>query len=67
MNLEEAKQGIGKMVMSKDAGNKMIPSVFEAHGPYKLLKVTKSGLAILEGREEHRIPTKLLAFVQEKS
>ena len=60
MNLEQAKQSIGKMVMSTDAGHKLICSVSTPHGPYRLLKVTKGGLAILEGREEHRIPTTLI-------
>ena len=60
MNLEEAKQSIGKMVMSTDAGYKLIRRVSKPHGPYRLLKVTKAGFAILEGHEEHRIPSNLL-------
>lgn len=60
MNTEEAKQHVGKMVMSLDAGDKMIDSVAEPHGPYRLLKITKAGLAILEGREEHRVRSSLL-------
>jgi len=61
MNLDTARKNIGKLVMSKDAGSKMIRSVSKPHGPYKLLKITKSGLAILEGREEFRIPPSLLS------
>jgi hypothetical protein len=59
MNIEEAKESVGKMVMSKDTGHKLIPSGRE-HGPYKLLKVTKAGLVVLEGREEFRVPPSLI-------
>jgi len=55
MNLKEAKTHVGKLVISHDAGCKLIQSVLIPHGPYKLLQVTKGGLAILEGREEFRI------------
>ena len=61
MNIEEAKNNVGRLVMSRDAGFKMIPSVATPHGPYKLLKITRDGLAILEGREEHRVPPSLLS------
>jgi len=61
MNLDEAKNKIGELVMSIDAGYKMIPYVHEPHGPYKLLQITKAGLAVLEGREEHRVPPTLLS------
>jgi hypothetical protein len=60
MNLEQAKQSIGKIVMSTHAGHKLIRRVSKPHGPYRLLKVTKAGLVILEGHEEHRIPPNLL-------
>ena len=40
------------LVMSYDAGFKLIRSVSVAHGPYKLLQVTKGGHVILEGRED---------------
>lgn len=60
MNMNQAKQNIGKLVMSYDAGNKMIRSVSVAHGPYRLIKINRGGLAILEGREEDRIPVSLL-------
>lgn len=30
------------------------------HGPYRLLQITKGGLAILDGREKFRVPTSLL-------
>ena len=59
MNIEEAKESVGKMVMSKDTGRKLIPYGRE-HGPYKLLKVTKGGLVILESREEFRVPPTLI-------
>jgi len=62
MDRETAKKNIGKMVMSLDAGSKLIPYVNEPHGPYRLLQVTKAGLSILEGREEFRIPPSLLSF-----
>ena len=63
MYLQEAKNNVGKMVMSRDPGYKCIRSV-APHGPYKLLQVTKAGLAILEGREEFRVPPTLLALVE---
>lgn len=63
MTIENARQSIGKLVTSKDAGYKMIRSVSKAHGPYRLLKVTKSGLLILKGREEHRIPARLVELI----
>ncbi|MEE9337248.1 MAG: hypothetical protein V3U87_04145 [Methylococcaceae bacterium] len=61
MNIEEAKNSIGMLVMSKDAGCKMIHSVVKAHGPYILLKITRAGVAILEGRENYRVPPSLLS------
>lgn len=61
MDIIEAKNNIGKLVMSRDAGDKMIRSVIDAHGPYKLLSITKPGLAILGGREDYRIPPSLLS------
>jgi len=64
MDIETARKSIGKMVMSCDPGYMMIHSTFEPHGPYKLLKVTRAGLAILEGREEHRVPPSLLDLVE---
>jgi hypothetical protein len=60
MNIREAKRHVGRMVISYDAGHKMIRSVSEPHGPYRLLKITKAGLAVLEGREEHRVPPTLI-------
>lgn len=60
MNLEQAKKSIGEMVMSTDAGHKLIRRVSEPHGPYRLMKVTKAGLVILEGREQHRVPPSLI-------
>lgn len=60
MKIEEAKAHVGKLVMSRDPGFKMIPSVREPHGPYRLLSVTKSGDAILETREELRVRPSLL-------
>ncbi len=60
MDIATAKSSIGEMVYSFDAGDKMIPQVSDPHGPYKLLQVTKAGLAVLEGREGFRIPPSLL-------
>ena len=65
MNREEALSNVGKMVMSKDAGAKMIYCVAVPHGPYKLLQVTKAGLAILEGREDYRVPLSLISLTEE--
>lgn len=61
MNIQEAKESVGKLVMSKDAGCKMIHKVNTPHGPYKLLQITKGGTAILEGREEFRVSPSLLS------
>jgi len=52
MNLEQAKQSVGKLVISTDPGYKMIKSL-APHGPYKLTKVTKAGLCKLEGRDDN--------------
>lgn len=60
MTNEQAKLAIGQLVMSVDAGHKLIRRVQTPHGPYRLIAVTKGGLAILEGRDEERIPTSLL-------
>ena len=64
MTLAEVNDNIGKLVMSTDAGYKMIRSVPKAHGPYRLLKVTKGGFAILEGREGFRIRPSLLSLYE---
>ena len=66
MNVEEARLLVGQLVMSKDAGHKLIKCLGSYHGPYKLLKVTRSGLCILEGREEFRVRCSLLSLVNEK-
>ncbi len=60
MKMEQAKNSIGHLVMSHDAGHKLIPRLKEPHGPYKLLKITKCGLTILEGRDDFRVPVSLL-------
>ncbi|MCK5604811.1 hypothetical protein KAR91_23175 [Candidatus Pacearchaeota archaeon] len=65
MDIDEARNNIGKMVMSIDAGYKLIHSVGKPHGPYKLLKITKAGYAILKGREEHRIAPSLLSVFED--
>lgn len=64
MRIETARQIIGTMVMSRDAGSKMIPSVPVPHGPYRLLQITKGGECILEGREEHRVPPSLIELAE---
>ena len=61
MNIEEANKNIDDLVMSVDAGDKMIRSVSKPHGPYRLIKITKGGMAILEGREKYRIAPSLLS------
>lgn len=61
MNIEEAKANVGKMVMSRDAGYKMIRSVNVPHGPYLLKQVTKEGLAILEPKHTNPVPPSLLS------
>jgi hypothetical protein len=49
MTIVEAKHYIGCKVMSHDPGFKMIPRVDKAHGPYTLVKITKDGMAQLNG------------------
>ncbi len=62
MNTEETKENVGSLVMSTDAGHKMIACVREPHGPYLLTGVTKGGFAVLEGREDCRVKTSLLTL-----
>lgn len=63
MTTSESRRAIGQLVMSVDPGRKLIRRVQTPHGPYRLLALTKGGLAILEGREQERIPTSLLNTV----
>ena len=65
MNIEEAKKSIGKQVMSRDAGYKMIKSVDTPHGPYLLKQVTKGGLAMLEPEHTNPVPVSLLSLPPE--
>jgi hypothetical protein len=60
MSIEELKAHIGQFVMSNDAGTKMIRSVRNPHGPYKLVGVTKGGMAILDGHPQGQIAPSLL-------
>lgn len=53
MTLEEARAAVGGLVMSRDPGNKLVRDIGYWHGPYRLLKVTKAGLCLLEGREQY--------------
>lgn len=67
MNLEEAKNSVGKLVMSTGRkSNKLLP-MKESHGPYRLLQITKSGHAILEGLEEYRAKPSELTLYQESA
>jgi len=60
MNIQEARNSIGKMVMSRDRKSNKLLRVDEEHGPYRLLAITKDGMAILEGLEEFRAaPSKI--------
>ena len=59
MDIQTAKKFVGRMVMSHDAGAKMIRRGRNAHGPYRLLQITKGGMAILEGRPEQVEPSLL--------
>jgi hypothetical protein len=65
MKTEEARANIGRLVMSRDPGYKCVRKLPE-HGPYRLLRVTKAGLAILETREDHRVPTSLIRLAEDK-
>lgn len=60
MNIEEAQAAVGEMVMSRDGGLKLIPHVEEFHGPYRLLGVTKGGMAMLEGNARGHVPPSLI-------
>jgi hypothetical protein len=64
--MKVTKDDVGSLVMSFDAGNKLIRAVAVAHAPYILEKVTRGGLAILKGREEFRIPSRLLRKVDDE-
>lgn len=65
MDIETARNSVGKMVLSYDAGYKMIYQTFKAHGPYELPQITRAGLAILKGREDIRVPSSLLEEFKE--
>ena len=52
MTVEQARYSVGKMVMSYDAGRKLIRSLSEPHGPYLLKRVTKGGMAIIQRWED---------------
>jgi hypothetical protein len=67
MNIEEAKLNVGKMVMSRDPGNKMIKYVEVPHGPYLLKQITKGSLAILEGRKQPVQPSLLSEPTESKT
>lgn len=60
MTIEEARDAVGKMVMSRDAGYKLIQQVLIPHGPYLLKSVTKGGLAILEPEHGNPVAPSLL-------
>lgn len=59
MSTDEAKQNVGKLVMSYDAGFKGIERVRTPHGPYRIERVLKGGLVMLEGYEP-RVRSSLL-------
>lgn len=62
MTLDEVKDNIGKMVMTVDPGSKLIRRLQKPHGPYRILKLTKGGLVILEGYEKFRVsPSNLIS------
>ncbi len=45
--IELVREMIGQDVMTVEPGRKLVRSV-APHGPYKLLKITRGGLALLE-------------------
>ena len=62
MNIEDTKAHVGKLVMSRDAGIKLMRSVGQAHGPYPLIQVTKAGMAIISKQGYLvRVPPSLLS------
>lgn len=46
MNAKEAQENVGKMVMSRDAGFKMVHSSIP-RGPFLFKKISKAGLAVI--------------------
>lgn len=68
MTLEEAKEAEGTMVMSRDAGHKLIPRVAQPHGPYLLRQVTKGGLAVIARwhNVDLQVPPSLLSHTNSK-
>jgi hypothetical protein len=63
MNIEEAKSNLGKLVMSRDPGCKLIRSVGIPHGPWTLNKITKGGEAIIsKNKEIRKVPPSLLSL-----
>ena len=64
MTIEEAKSNEGKLVMSCDAGHKLIRQVGKPHGPYLLRKVTKGGMAIIARweKEDISVPPSLISL-----
>lgn len=57
MSIDEAKDNVGQMVMSRDARHYCIESVKVPHGPYLLKKVTKGGMALIERPYEQGPPS----------
>jgi hypothetical protein len=68
MILAEAKSAVGKMVMSRDAGHKLIRAVADEHGPYLLKQVTKGGRAIIARWEDEdlSVPPSLLSSANDQ-
>ena len=50
MNAKEAQENVGKMVMSRDAGFKMVHSSIP-RGPFLFKKISKAGLAVISKPE----------------
>lgn len=66
MKPEELQKYVGTMVMSRDPGTKLTPSVLVPHGPYLLIKITKAGFALLKkGKDEVPIKTSLISLPTE--
>lgn len=68
MNLQLAKSSIGKAVISWDHGNGARIDLRIGRdaplGPFILLQITKSGMAICRGMEHVRLRPKLLFLVE---
>jgi hypothetical protein len=65
MDIETARKNIGELVFSKDRKSNKLNPENDEHGPYRLIAVTKSGHAILEGLEDYRSKPSLIRLKED--